>query len=143
MSRNFSYRIIINRQSPTVIVKEKCQYIRRRVNRIKNHSTIYDYPSCAVGCRRIKSNELFIETSRAHTDYSRTQALKTALENLGIIGTVSYGNRIGWCAEPNAARSVIISFSCGLDQLCFTETIRPRTLEKIAYCKNCKNVFKL
>ena len=51
------------------------------------------------------------------------------------------GNKIGYCAEPHAARSMLIKHSCKLEKLFFSKAQRPRTMEYIKFCKNCKRTF--
>ena len=51
-------------------------------------------------------------------------------------------NRIGNCAEQHSGNKVLKSTKCNkLNDLLFSETIRPRTMEVITPCYNCKQIF--
>lgn len=126
-------------------VYEKCDDIRKGVKKSKVKLDIHDYPSVAVGCFT-NYNMLFIDTTNSKPNYSETPSLLTALLSLGFpIGSLRVQCRypIGCCAEPKAAFRTIKTLNCGLKLLKFTTAYRPRTGEKMKYCRNCKDVFGL
>lgn len=73
--------------------------------------------------------------------------LQEKLETLGTIGKPSpiCKNIVGKCAEDDAANKVLMSDSessiKSLQQLWFTDSLRPRTFQSIPACKNCEFVF--
>lgn len=107
----------------------------------------YDLPAAAVTC----SNG-----SRKVSDYSRgvraehvKNPLKSEIEKLGRLGERRNGggcsNTLGRCAEQHAASTLQnrkYSYSPPA-RLQFSKAMRPRTMEIVEYCKNCKDIFNL
>lgn len=137
------YHFVENRfrNDGEVLVKEKCRIICREVRKSKANVKIYDYPSAIVGCWRANNGMLCISTSGRKTDYSVAPELESTLSRIGTIGEKINGNYLGFCAEPNAAFNLITKRYCRIDDICFTRAIRPRTLQVIKYCRNCKQTF--
>lgn len=73
------------------------------------------------------------------------KVLKKELKRLGNIGTrscIDKGYVIGNCAEQHAGNNYMKRFHENhLNNLYFTEAVRPRTMEIFPYCDNCKTVF--
>ena len=68
--------------------------------------------------------------------------LRTKLTSIGELYAKVNGNYIGCCAEVNAGNSILIENPyLNLDEVLFSKAIRPRTMQKIATCKNCKLTF--
>ncbi|MDM1086707.1 hypothetical protein [Myroides odoratimimus] len=79
--------------------------------------------------------------------------LKKELNKLGTIGKNSElgeksgcRNQIGKCAEIKVSHRILSKehrkFSTQINDVEFTDAIRPRTLEPVPMCFNCKYVFK-
>ena len=52
-------------------------------------------------------------------------------------------NGVGRCAEPHAANKTINKTLCSINDIIFSLALRPRTLQIIPYCDNCKLTFNL
>lgn len=114
----------------------------------ESHRTEYhDLPAAAVTC----SNG-----SHKASDYSRgvkaehvKEPLRSETENLGNIGDRradgSCNNILGRCAEQHAASTLQNRrhSTAPPARLQFSKAFRPRTLEIVEYCKNCKDIFNL
>ena len=132
-------------------LKTWCEDIRNEVvrNRQKTgiNNGVRDYPGAAVVAA--DAHLSFSGRGRSckpqHNEYRATPKLENKLKSLGHIGSVRAAcmNPIGACAEPHAARKVLshIGNRMSLNQLVFSEALRPRTMEKVDYCKNCKDTF--
>lgn len=89
----------------------------------------------------------FGTSHRVFQDDRYEKKIKTRLKSmLGEIGKVSLKtnckNIIGKCAEVKAANNVLkLEKRLEIDELLFTNAIRPRSLEVIPRCNNCKTVF--
>lgn len=132
--------------------KTFCDNIRKEVVRIREktgvNNGIYDYPAVAV----VAADSRLSFSGRGRSDkvysskeYHETPKLEKKMKSLGIIGkkrTVC-DNVLGACAEPHAARKVLSHFGphMNLSQLVFSKALRPRTMEVIEYCQNCKDTF--
>lgn len=107
----------------------------------------YDLPAAAVTC-----------SNGAHkvSDYSRgvmaehvKPPLKDRIEALGQIGERrddgSCKNVLGRCAEQHAASTLQNRKHSQTppNRLQFSKALRPRTMEVVDYCKNCKDIFNL
>lgn len=69
--------------------------------------------------------------------------LKKSLERLGPIGTRVNGNLLGCCAEQRASNHLILNFpAVPIKRIMFSDAIRPRTMQKIPMCQNCKSTFQ-
>lgn len=70
-------------------------------------------------------------------------SLKIRLSSIGKLFTKANGNTIGCCAEVNSANQLLIKRPfLKLNQIRFSKAIRPRTMQEIPNCKNCKLTFK-
>lgn len=143
MKSVFQYKVPIKNNSVDTIVKEKCQQISQKVKRSKQNKTIHDYPAVVVGCCAKYRQIIYIDSTSSRKVYSKVPTLYNALNTIGGIGTLRNGNIIGACAEPKAAFDVVLDVHCALQNLRFSKAFRPRTLQVIPYCQNCKDVFKL
>ena len=128
--------------------KNICKEVIRTRKKTGVNNGIYDYPSVAVVAA--DSGLTFAgrgRTGRVYScnEYHETPKLEKKLKSLGAIGKKRAGcdNIIGACAEPHAARKVLSHFGkrMGLNQIEFSKALRPRTMEEVPYCKNCKDTF--
>lgn len=109
-----------------------------------------DYPAAIVSCADAWQNFRSAVMERSgkvdNRSYQRTPALESALRYLGDVGgfRAECKNRIGACAEPHAARTVMINNPIVLvPDLVFSYAYRPRTKTVIRYCRNCSDVFNV
>ena len=129
-----------------------CKDIRVEVKRTREKTGvtngIYDYPAVAV----VASDVQLTHSSRGRSgkvysskEYHDAPTLEKKLQSFGKIGKkrAVCDNTIGACAEPHAARKVIKHFKqrIALKRIVFSTAYRPRTMEVIDYCKNCKDTF--
>lgn len=118
--------------------------VQRQYSGRSNSRSWKNYPAVAVVCTD-KSGICSRGTSNKVDGgfYKCTPVLASKLSTLGPIGVPSRfcKNRVGYCAEPHAARGMIIKHSCKLEKLFFSKALRPRTMECIKPCKNCKRTF--
>lgn len=106
-----------------------------------------DYPAVLVSCGDPTINIHKEECSRDCRGYEYKPQIAQALLKIGPIGGKSNikgcANFVGHCAEPHAANEVIKQGSKqSIGQLLFSEAIRPRTMQIVSYCDNCKAIFK-
>lgn len=128
-----------------------CKDIRNEVERTRKKTGvtngIHDYPAVAVVAadRGLAFSGKGRSCKVQYREYDDTPKLKKKLQSFGVIGKERRGckNIIGACAEPHAAHRVLRHFgqSMNLSQLIFSVAYRPRTMEKIDYCDNCKRTF--
>ena len=109
-----------------------------------------DYPAAIVSCADSWDhfNGAAIERSGKvdGRSYQKTPSLEAALSALGDIGGKRSvcKNYIGACAEPHAARSVMVcNPTVIIDDLVFSFAYRPRTKSVIRYCRNCTDTFNV
>ena len=111
---------------------------------------VRDYPAAIVSCADSWNNapDAFIERSGKvdSRSYQKTPLLEAALMALGSVGGKrdECKNYIGACAEPHAARAVMIEHpNVAVNDLVFSYAYRPRTKTVIRYCRNCTDVFNV
>lgn len=106
----------------------------------------YDLVAVSIAVRGKKMG-CFGTSHRVLEDDTYERKIKTRLNSiLGEIGKVSLKtnckNIIGKCAEVKAANNVLkLERRLKVQELVFTNAIRPRSLEVIPRCNNCKAVF--
>lgn len=70
--------------------------------------------------------------------------LRQKLSSLGILYERVNGNLLGCCAEVNAADYVMSKLRyLKPNQIVFSNARRPRTMQIVPPCKNCKSIFSL
>lgn len=138
MMNNNTYRVCF----------DVCEEVREK--RAKKEIRMRDYPAAIVSCADSWNNTIgaLIERSGKvdSRSYQKTPSLETALCVLGNIGGKrdECKNYIGACAEPHAARAVMIDHPTVLVRdLVFSYAYRPRTKTVIRYCRNCTDVFNI
>lgn len=126
--------------------KDICKEVIRTRKKTGINKGIYDYPPAVVVAA---DTQLTFSgrgrTGRRFKEYQKTPKLEKKLKSLGVIGKTRTGcdNVLGACAEPHAAQKVLSHFGkhMSLSQLVFSKALRPRTMENVPYCKNCKDTF--
>ena len=127
--------------------KKKQVLLHRKRYEDSFRTEYYDLPAAAVTC---------FNGSYKVSDYSRgvradhvKEPLRSEIEKLGRIGERrndgSCHNTLGQCAEQHAASTLQNRKHSNTPpaSLQFSKAMRPRTMEIVEYCKNCKDIFKL
>ena len=113
-------------------------------------NVIWDYPAVAITSYDGYGKYTCSNYSRAAYVNSYNRLLTNKLNNLEPnkqIGDKRYGNIIGHCAEPHAANQTMNAYrkakhkDLPLDEVYFSSALRPRTMEVITTCQNCKDTF--
>jgi len=70
--------------------------------------------------------------------------LAEAAQQVGGVGAISNGNKVGCCGEFNAANQLMLNNpNLKPGEIRFTPAISPRTGQVIDPCPNCKAIFNL
>ena len=119
-----------------------------RTARANKEIRMRDYPAAIVSCADSWQNYMdYVTESSGKANalsYRKTPVLESALLTLGDIGKQRSGckNYIGACAEPHAARTVMMTASVpDVKNLAFSYAYRPRTKTVLRYCRNCVDIF--
>ncbi|RXJ76986.1 hypothetical protein CRV03_06905 [Arcobacter sp. F155] len=99
-----------------------------------------DYPATIV-CAYLKKKYVVDESGKISPNMAIQ--LKRKLSTIGTIGKKTHcGNILGWCAEVNSSNKILMyrPYLC-LSRVNFTTARRPRTMQKINTCDNCKRTF--
>ena len=71
-----------------------------------------------------------------------SKKLEHELTKIAPLGKKGYDNIVGCCCEVRASNKVLKSAPyINLDEILFTDAIRPRTGQIVKRCRNCKQVF--
>lgn len=82
--------------------------------------------------------------SRPPSPYINSDKLRIQLSSLGELYTRVNGNYLGCCAEIDAADHVMSKLrDLKPDEVNFSDARRPRTMQIVPPCKNCKSTFSL
>ena len=127
--------------------KRKQVPLRRNGKKKSYRTEYYDLPAAAVTCSNgsHKASDYSRDMFAAHVE----QPLRSEIEKLGRIGERrkdgSCNNTLGRCAEQHAASTLQNRrhSTAPPARLQFSKAFRPRTLEIVEYCKNCKDIFNL
>lgn len=99
------------------------------------------YPSVVVGAEF--SYYKRVDKSGPINPNILVNTLKNKLGNIGNLFTKVNGNIIGCCAEVNSANQILIKKPfLKLNKIQFSKALRPRTMQEIPQCKNCKLTFQ-
>ena len=113
---------------------------RRTTNyalRLKRHNY---YPAMVVGAEKSRSKN--VDKSGLLCSTEMVTKLKNKLKEFGSLYSKVNGNYIGCCAEVNAANNLLKKKPyLNLNQIVFSKPIRPRTMQKLKMCRNCKTTF--
>ena len=101
----------------------------------------YDGKAVAIGAFDARTGKTIIKTSGTYVGKS-TPAMEVLASKMGGKGIVTEcGNTVGCCAEYHAADELIARGSL-LEDIRFTEAVRPRSGAVIAPCENCLRMFE-
>ena len=135
-------------------IRKYCKHILREhieVLRIIKQKVVWywDYPAVASICYSSVAGQ-----ERQHRGYSHSPKgtkwhtiLRTKMETIGEIGKKANKPHvknyiIGNCAEQHAGNNLMRKYKVNkLDTLHFSKAIRPRTMEIMPSCNNCKLIF--
>lgn len=111
---------------------------------------VWDYPAVAVTSFDINGKYVHKNYSRAVKPHSYNAILTNKLNSLEknkYIGMKRGNTLIGHCAEPHAANQTMNDYKkvnskdmC-LSDIYFSLAKRPRTMEVVPTCNNCKDTF--
>lgn len=114
------------------------------------NNVVWDYPAVVVTSYDTNGNYTRSNYSRVAYGHSFNHLLSNKLNNLERnkkIGDKRYKNIIGHCAEPHAANQTMNAYykdnrrDLPLGGIYFSLALRPRTMEIISTCQNCKDTF--
>ena len=147
-NEDYCRRIVNNviRKTRFNFLKSECQGKRTKYK----SNVIWDYPAVAI--TSFDGNGEFTCSNYSRTAYPNTfnRVLTEKLNNLApdkVIGDNRLGTIIGHCAEPHAANQTMNKYfknkgtELYLDDIYFSLALRPRTMEVIKTCHNCKDTF--
>jgi hypothetical protein len=105
------------------------------LNRQKN------YPSVVVGAEYSYFKK--VDKSGPISPNIIVKTLRNKLLDLGELYTKVNGNCIGCCAEVNSANQILIRRPfVALREISFSKPIRPRTMQEVPVCLNCRITFR-
>lgn len=143
-------------------IEKYCKYLMacndKVVKKYCKPNTLSDLPACATICYVGKTyccgyshpahNVKWVQVIRSkQKNIKKAKNSNSKLKNYKHCGScetigVVCKNGVGSCAEQHAGNSFLKKHKkCGLEKLRFTETLRPRTMEVILPCGNCKYIF--
>lgn len=143
-----NYMIDMKRSKLNKKVKTYCKRVLKEVRKVfkkqSKEPTIWDYPAMASACCCMEY--IAVDHSKSPHQTSFHPTLYNQLKNIGEIGEKSpitkCENIIGKCAEVHAANRLLKRNECKrLREIHFSVAMRPRTLEKLPPCENCKLIF--
>ena len=138
------------------LINDKVLITRKDFNRTSKNKTsfrnnvIWDYPATAITSYDSNGNYVKSNYSRNVFQTSYNSILTKRLNSINpprTIGDSNGGTIIGHCAEPHAANQVMNAYSKAkhkdlpLEDVFFSLARRPRTMEIIPTCQNCKDTF--
>lgn len=131
-------------------IRKYCEHIQKAQIEVLKHNKqkgvwYWDLPACASICH----NGNNARKARGYSHLPQGTVWNFNLKNvitrvLGGMGghTKFCRNIIGNCAEQHAANNYMNKYGERLvGNLHFSEAVRPRTMEEIPACVNCKSVF--
>lgn len=131
-------------------IREYCQHIVKAQIEVLRYNKqekvrFWDLPAMASVCH--DGHYVKCKKGYAHSPKGTKwhNILRNALLRLGDIGERSkIGKKyvIGNCAEQHAGNNYMNSYNVNnLNNLYFSEAVRPRTMEVFPPCDNCKSIF--
>ncbi|AMP98693.1 hypothetical protein AY601_1781 [Pedobacter cryoconitis] len=98
------------------------------------------YPSVVVGAEF--SHIKVVDKSGPISPGVLVKSLRNRLTSLGTLYTIVNGNTLGCCAEVNSANKILEKRpSLEIYKINFSKALRPRTMQVVPKCKNCKKTF--
>lgn len=98
------------------------------------------YPAVVIGAEF--SYYKRVDKSKPVCSTNLVNKLRKKLLKLGTLYTTVNGNSLGCCAEVNAGNQILMLRPyVTLDKIEFSKALRPRTMQEILKCQNCKQTF--
>lgn len=108
----------------------------------------WDYPAVASICYSSLEGKQIKHRGYSHSPKGTKwhDILRRKMIKIGEIGKAPYDrktkNIVGNCAEQHAGNNLMNKYKINkLNNLYFSDAIRPRTMEIIPACNNCKSIF--
>ncbi|BEV04470.1 hypothetical protein [Chryseobacterium gambrini] len=119
--------------------------IRNLENRVIIQASNYKiqklYPATVIGAQFSYFKK--IDKSGPIDSLKIVKKLRNKLISIGELYSKQNGNTIGCCAEVNVSNQILIKRpNIELSKIKFTKAIRPRTMQEVPRCKNCKLTFE-
>jgi hypothetical protein len=116
--------------------------LERKTNAVAlNYKKDKMFPSAIVGAEFSYFKR--VDQSGAINPNVLVKTLRNSLVTIGNLFTKANGNTIGCCAEVNSANQILLKRPfLKLNQINFSKALRPRTMQEIPKCKNCKLTFQ-
>lgn len=143
--------ILKNMNSMDSQILKYCKEIRKKhleLLRLDKRKGVWywDLPACASICHNGNYSRQKRGYSHRPQGTKWNDVLKQKMERvLGEIGTksnIGERNYIGNCAEQHSGNNYLNKYGeKRISALFFSETVRPRTMEIIPPCENCKKIF--
>ncbi|OPC54597.1 hypothetical protein BAY06_12820 [Elizabethkingia anophelis] len=110
------------------------------IAKAKSLKNQHKYPASIIGAKYSYFRK--IDRSGPISPNIIVKKLRDQLNNIGELYTKHNGNTLGCCAEINASNQILERRpKIELKSIIFTKAIRPRTMQIIPTCKNCKLTF--
>lgn len=101
---------------------------------------LHHYPAVVVGAEH--SRHKSVASSGLLESNKMVKKLRHKLKTIGNLYERKNGNTLGCCAETNAGNKILIKKPyLSLNEIKFATPLRPRTMQIISTCKNCKLTF--
>lgn len=133
------------------LIREYCKHLRKvNLQTLQydwtSRSLFWDLPKVAVIC--YNGDKCEKGYSHSYRGVKWYFPLRNELAKAGGVGNVpknaGHAPKIGSCAEQHAANAMFKYHKAKyMDDLCFSTALRPKTLEPVEYCNNCKKIFNI
>lgn len=99
------------------------------------------FPAAVVGAEA--SYYKVVDKTSKEFNIKLVNNLKDRLLSIGSINTVVNGNLLGRCAEVAAANQILEKRPyINISNIDFSKALRPRTMQEVPRCKNCRLTFR-
>ena len=141
------YYFYVKLDKERIKIRQEVKYRRLQVPNKKH--TVYDYPACIAACSDGKNiTKVYISRSaRCTSNFYNNCSLDQPIKKIGPVGSLiktkgrACNSRVGYCAEPHAARELLLNTNIHRTKIVFSDVIRPRTSKIIKSCQICKQLF--
>ncbi|MFR3524861.1 MAG: hypothetical protein ACLTWD_09505 [Bacteroides uniformis] len=136
-------------------IRKYCKHILKVHIEVLRHDRqkgvwYWDYPAAASICYSSQKGKQIKHRGYSHSPKGTKwhHILRKKMEKIGEIGKPPYKretkNIIGNCAEQHAGNNLMRKYKINeLNTLSFSYAVRPRTMEIIPACHNCKSIFPI
>ncbi len=127
--------------------RDDMKYLQKDISKLSGKKIslkTHEYVACSIAAKSKKIGVFGTSFQLLNTNKYNKFLLKELkkLGNIGSKSSVNSDNIIGKCAEVKAANNILVNDKkATITDIQFSAAIRPRTLEVIARCSNCKNIF--